>query len=79
MTFLSFRCFNGYREAILNNEFIITHFKAVFLNVSFTVILPYLCQLLAQNFPVFVLVTCANRIQNFSHRICVCSYSLSPI
>ena len=65
MTFLSFRCFNEYREARLNYEFIITYFKAIFLNISFTVILHYICQLLTQNFPVFVLVTCATRIQKF--------------
>jgi len=57
MTFLSFRCFNGYREARLNYEVIITYFKAVFLNIRFTVTLRYVCQLLTQNFPVFVLVT----------------------
>ena len=79
MTFLSFRCFNGYREARLNCEFIITHFKAVFLNISFTAIILYICQLLTQNFPEFVLVTCANHIHSFSHRIYDCSYSLSPI
>jgi hypothetical protein len=65
MKFLPFRSFNGYREARLNYEFIITHFKAVFLNISFTVILLYICQLLTQNFPVFILVTCATHIQKF--------------
>jgi len=45
MTYLSFRCFNGYREARLNYEFMITRFKAVFLNIIFTVMLRYICQL----------------------------------
>jgi hypothetical protein len=81
MTFLSFRCFNGYREAKLNYELRFTHFKAIFFNISFAVKLSYICQLLTQNFSVFVLVTCATRIRvhKFLRRIYDCSYSLSPI
>jgi hypothetical protein len=77
MKFLSFKCFNGYREAVLKYECIITQFKATFLSIVFTLTLRCICHLWPQNSVVFVLVSAVFVYKSISHRIYECSYSLS--